>query len=155
MSSSTKLSREELFVQLQNAISLRTAQDQVLWTILGFFGATNAVLITAMFSSGDFPKSFLIPTFVVPTGMALCIAWNSIQRRALGHINRHEALATSIETALDIPSNLSTSSKLNVDLYAQFLGSGTPARALMPLIGWITLLMWFLLGCICLFQYRV
>lgn len=148
-------SRQELFLQLQNAIALRSAQDQVLWTILGFFGATNAVLITAIFSSGDLPKTYLIPACVIPTGMALCFAWNSIQGRALGHIKRHEALMARLEIALALPHGIATSSKLNRELYEEFLGGGTPARSLMPLFGWTALLMWFLLGCVCLHHYQL
>jgi hypothetical protein len=154
MAATESPSRQELFLQLQNAIALRSAQDQVLWTILGFFGATNAVLITAIFSSGDLPKTYIIPAFVIPTGMALCFAWNTIQARALGHIKRHEALMARLETALALPHAIATSSKLNRELYEEFLEGGRPARSIMPLFGWLALLMWFLLGCVCLHHYQ-
>jgi len=150
----TPLERAELFLQLQNAIALRSAQDQVLWTILGFFGATNAVLLSVIFSNGDFPKTYWVAAIAVAGGMLLSLAWSSIQSRALGHIRRHEALMESLERELSIPPGLAVSGSINRVLYEQAeLGARTPARVLISQVGWFALFLWIVVGCICSVHY--
>ncbi len=142
--------RQELWTQLANAVNLRSSQDQVLWTILGFFGATNAVLLSAMFASGDFPKSRWIQGVLVISGLLLSFAWHLIQGRALGHIKRHEALMALIERTLDLPAGMAVSAQINQSLYDIHLGGGIPARYVIARFGWATALLWVFVGGICL-----
>ena len=141
--------RAELWTQLGNAISLRSSQDQVLWTILGFFGATNAVLLSAMFASGDFPKSVWIQGLLVVCGLLLSFAWHVIQSRALGHIKRHESVIALLERALDVPEGMAVSSQVNRGAYDRFLGNGISARQLIAGFGWASALLWTAVAMVC------
>ena len=155
MNSPSQPNRQELFTQLQNAIALRSAQDQVLWTILGFFGATTAVLLSALFQSGRFPDQMAIAMVVVLAGILLCLAWNSIQARALGHIRRHELLIESIERELRLPPEIAVFPKINVKLYDEAQIGGTPARTLIAQVGWFALVLWAIVALVCVAHYRV
>lgn len=66
-----ELKRNELWSQLQNAIHLRSSQDQVLWTIFGIFGAANAILLVALFQNGLVPDDF--PWFVISSAGMVCL----------------------------------------------------------------------------------
>jgi hypothetical protein len=140
--------REELWNQLSRAVDLRSSQDQVLWSIFGFFGATNAVLLSGLFASGDFPKNHWISLVIVIAGISVSITWHLIQVRALGHIKRHEALITAIERILDVPEELALSAQINSSLVQQYVGTGIPARVLIARFGWGATALWMLVGII-------
>jgi hypothetical protein len=150
MSSSDERPRIELWTQLGNAINLRSSQDQVLWTVLGFFGTTNAVLLSTMFASGDFPKNTSIQGILVTCGLLLSFAWHVIQGRAIGHIKRHESVIALIERTLDIPEGMAISGQINRSTYDRYLGSGISARQLITGFGWCSALLWAVVGTVCL-----
>jgi hypothetical protein len=45
-----------LWSQLGNAVALAAKQDQIVWAVFGVFWAANAVLLVALFTTGDLPK---------------------------------------------------------------------------------------------------
>lgn len=141
--------REELWNQLSHAIDLRSSQDQVLWSIFGFFGAANAVLLAALFASGGFPKDPWVPVVVVSAGILLSITWQLISSRALGHISRHEALMKAIEYKLQIPQTLAVSAAINFQSYQIHVASGIPARVLLARFGWGAAALWIFVAVIC------
>src|SRR3990170_1557415 len=95
--------KEELRFRLELAISYRNHEDQIIWTAFGIFFATNAVLLVALFQTGDFPNA-PVGTLISLAGAFMSVAWALIQRRALGHLERYEALAERIERKLNLPS---------------------------------------------------
>lgn len=141
--------RSELSEQLSRVVELRSSQDQVLWSIFGFFGATNAVLLSAMFASGDFPRSLWIQGVVVFAGLGVSITWHFIQVRALGHIRRHEALMAALERALKVPTDLAISDQINHHLVQTHVGKGVQARVLIAGFGWGAVSLWLVVGAIC------
>ncbi len=135
--------REELFQQLSRAVELRSSQDQVLWSIFGFFGTTNAVLLTALFASGDFPKNYGITLTIAIVGLSVSVTWHLIQTRALGHCKRYEALIATLEQILAIPENLALSASINTALFQNHLGTGgIPVRTLLAKVAWFTAALW-------------
>lgn len=141
-SQTTPLCREELWEQLSRAIELRSSQDQVLWSIFGFFGATNGVLLVALFSDGEFPKDPWVAAVVVGAGLLLSLTWHFIQVRALGHIKRHEALMESIERELRLPLDFAVSAEINRASTDHHVGVGIPARKVMARCGLVSALLW-------------
>ena len=128
----TKLDRSELWSQLANAISLRSSQDQVLWSIFGTFWAANAILLVALFTSGTMPSDPFVGIVISVVGILLSLTWHVIQNRALGHLMRHEMLVTMIETSLGFDPNYAVSADLNQGPYDTYLGKGIRARRVMP-----------------------
>ena len=142
--------RSELWAQLANALQLRSAQDQVVWSVFGIFWATNGLLLVALFNNGSMPRDRLPLLVIAGVGIALSVVWFLIQRRALGHLVRHERLATEIESALNIDTAFATSAQLNSTAFSRYVGRGPRARQVMPAcsavgaVGWATLLAWAL-----------
>ena len=85
--------------RLGNAISLRSSQDQVLWTIYGLFSATNSLFLVALFRTGTFPKAS-VGVVVSIVGLPVSIAWLLIQRRALAHIANYDGIIREIDPGL-------------------------------------------------------
>jgi hypothetical protein len=148
------INREELFIQLTNAIAMRSAQDQVLWTILGFFGATDAVLLSSMFSSGNFPKDGNIALILVLVGLFVSFFWHCIQSRALGHIKRHENTIKNIEVRLGIPGEFAVSAQIDKQGFERHLGRQIPARVLLSKLGWLSGLLWAFVGAVAACTYH-
>ena len=147
-----KTTRAELLVQLQNAVALRNGQDQVLWTIAGFFGASNAVLLAGLFQTGQFPTDHWVPAILIAAAVVLSAAWSEIQRRALGHIDRHERVMYELEIALALPARL-TLSKINLDLHGPLLRAGMPARVVIGRMGLAALILWCVVALLCVLHY--
>ena len=141
---SVNLNRDELWRQLGNAIHLRSAQDQVLWSIFGVFWAANAILLVALFSSEAYPR-YVVGIVISVVGFLLSLAWHGIQHRALGHVKRYEELMKKLEQQqqLGIPPDLAVSDEINPD-YDKFLGKGIRARKLMPTCSLVAAILWAL-----------
>lgn len=137
------MDRDDLWRQLNNAIHLRSAQDQVLWSIFGVFWAANAILLVALFQNGQIPAS-AIGIVISVVGALLSLVWHQIQGRALGNVFKHEALIERLELRLEIPENLATSGNINKEDYNRFLGRGIRARQLMPICSIIAAIVWAL-----------
>jgi|GEM_PF-1379588 len=131
--------RNEKWKQLENAIKLRSAQDQVLWTIFGAFGATNAILLVALFPEGHCP-TYLVGFIISLVGLFLAIVWCKIQNRALGHIKLYEDLMKELEYRLCIPRECTVS--INTALYEKYLAKGKPAKWWMPMCSKVMMGLW-------------
>jgi hypothetical protein len=136
-----ELTRDELLQQLGNAIKLRSAQDQVLWSIFGVFWAANAILLVALFPKGYFP-TYLVGLIISLVGLFLAIVWYKIQNRALGHVKLYEDLMKELENKLDMPSECAVSPGINEVLYKKYLAEGTHARELMPMCSRVMMGLW-------------
>lgn len=139
-----ELDRDELWLQLGNSINLRSSEDQVLWTIFGAFLASNAILLVALFTTGDLPKNSLVGLVVSFFGILLSMIWHGIQQRALGHVKRHENLMKTIEENLRFDPSFAVSPEINQSNYDQSLPKGISARRLMPLCSVGGILIWAL-----------
>jgi hypothetical protein len=117
-----QLTQRELWDQLSNAASLRSSEDQVLWTISGIFWAANAVLLVALFQGGKLPESNVPPLVVSAVGMTLSAIQYFLQGRALGHIQRYEQLMTRLECALGFAPEYAVSADLNTEDADRYLG---------------------------------
>ena len=144
-SSNRALTREELWRQLENAIALRSTQDQILWTLFGIFWASNAVLLVALFTTGKLPDP-AVGLVVAVVGVALCTAWALIRRRALGHLVRDEKLMDKIERALNIDPTFAVGRDVNHDAYRQYVGRGPSARRVMTACTVLGPLLWAVFG---------
>jgi len=117
-----KLTNRQLWSQLSNAISLRSSEDQVLWTISGIFWAANALLLVALFQGGRLPDTYP-PRFVIASvGVVLATIQYFLQGRALGHIRRYEELIKRLELALHFDDEYAVSADLNDQDADRYLG---------------------------------
>lgn len=88
--------------QLTSAISYRASQEQIAWAMFGTLGATNAILLVALFSSGDLPQNGKVGIVVSAVGVSVSILWNVMLHRIYRFAYRIEQLVTKIETDLEI-----------------------------------------------------
>lgn len=95
----SELSRDELWKQLDNVVSLRSSQDSVLWQAFSLFLASNGVLLVALFTTGKFPDRE-VGQIVSAVGVLASVVWGLVQRRALAHITAYETLLKRIEGSL-------------------------------------------------------
>ncbi len=117
-----QLTQQELWNQLSNAASLRSSEDQVLWTISGIFWAANALLLVALFQGGKLPEANVPPLVVSAVGMVLSTVQYFLQGRGLGHIQRYEELMTKLEHALAFAPEYAVSANLNTEDADRYLG---------------------------------
>jgi len=101
---------ERLWKQFSFIRDARSSQDSVLWNIFSTFWASNAILLVALFSTGDLPKKSVGITISIVGGL-LSIAWHKIQKRTLINISRLEFKARRLEEKLEIPYEYSISLK--------------------------------------------
>jgi len=151
---SNPLSTDDLWRQLQNAISLRSTQDQILWQIFGVFWASNAVLLVALVATGHLPGDPVVGLIVAGAGTALCVAWNLIQRRALGHLGRDEKLMAKYERALHVDPAFAVSWDVNREAYDTYVSNGPRARHVMNGTGLFALAFWVILAIYFAAQFR-
>ena len=148
--SKRELEEGELWAQLRNAISLRISEDSVLWHIFGIFWAASALLLVALFRTGDFPDNFVVGLVISMVGFSLSVAWFLIQRRSLGHVKRHEKLMEKIEQKLGFNPDYAASAEVNLKDYQEFLNMRPRARnvmkgfSLIALLGWLSLVLFFI-----------
>ena len=117
-----QITQAELWNQLSNAISLRSSEDQGLWTISGIFWAVHAVLLVALFQGGKLPEANVPPLVVSAVGAILSTTQYFLQGRALGHIRRYEQLITRLECALGFAPEYAVSADLNTEDADRYLG---------------------------------
>jgi 8-oxo-dGTP diphosphatase len=140
------LTRQEEWSQLANAIAMRSSEDQVLWSIFGTFWAANAILLVALFTTGKLPEDANVGLIVSAVGVLISIVWDAIQRRALGHLKKHEALIGKMEKELDFERRFAISSEINTGDYETFLSKGIRARQIMPACSVAGTVSWLLAG---------
>ncbi|MFI5259162.1 MAG: hypothetical protein ACHQ01_06075 [Candidatus Limnocylindrales bacterium] len=140
------LTRDELWKQLENAIALRSSEDQVLWTLFSIFWASNAILLVALFTTGTLPKDPTVGVIVAIVGLVLCLAWALLQRRGLRHLIRFEKLMEKVEQLLGIDASLAVSAEINRADYDLYVGRGPRARQVMQACPLAGALLWAAFG---------
>jgi hypothetical protein len=81
-------------------MSAQANEDQVLWRIFGAFWRTNAILLVALFRSGQEGPARAVGLVSCLSGIFVAICWFMIQRRAMRHIRRLETVAERLEREL-------------------------------------------------------
>jgi hypothetical protein len=133
----------DLWNQLENVVTLVAKQDQIVWAIFGVFWAANAVLLVALFTSGDLPKR-PVGLIVSIVAIALSLVWLATEHRAIAWLKFYEAILKELEQ-----------SHLSVPLSVAFTGhpekvEGMRVRPLMlacPVVSavlWVCSALWFL-----------
>ncbi len=117
-----QLGDTELWAQLSNANTLRSSEDQVLWSISGIFWAANAILLVTLFQNGKLPDSHLPRLVISAVGATLSLTQYFLQGRTLGHIKRYEELIKRIELKLNFDDKYAVSADLNAEDVDQYLG---------------------------------
>jgi len=131
-----------MWTQLQNAIKMRSSEDQILWTIFGIFWAATAVLLVALFRDGGLPDNSGVGVVVSLVGIFMSFAWCLIQFRTLGHVKKYEALMEKLEQTLNFPSEYAISGKINNDAYDQYLGKWPKVRHVMLWCSFVSIAAW-------------
>lgn len=140
MDSKTPDGRSELWSQLGITADLRSSEDQTLWTCFGTFCAANAVLLVALFTSGDFPPNPLVGVLIGVVGAGMSFLWYLIQRRAIGYIVGHEKLMVLLQEKLQVPCDLAISAPMQNGPTARSLMTGA---SILATVAWCLLLVVF------------
>jgi hypothetical protein len=144
-----QLTDPELWTQLTNAVSARSAQDQTLWTIFGVFWAAEGIMLVALFTTGSLPKN-IVGIIVSIAGVLLSLAWHIINKRAILHLDRWDILIERLEKKLNFDTDFAISLKVNFT-DAKYINDNhkTPVRLVMRKCSlfsgvlWSILLLWF------------
>jgi hypothetical protein len=142
-----ELDRKELWDQLSRTVTLRGNQDQVLWRIFAAFWAANAILLVALSRDGALPAERAVTLAIGGVGLGLSLTWLVVQRRAMGHLARHERLMERLETRLRVPPELSVSERLNRGDYDACMPRWPRGRPVMVLFNVIAAVLWAALVC--------
>lgn len=95
--------------QLSNAIELSCKEDQITWLIFSVFWPANALLLVALFTTGDLPTRN-VGIIVSGIGFILSVIWTIIQIRAIAHLRFFETVIDRIESKyIDIPKDVAVS----------------------------------------------
>ena len=130
---SEKQCSDALWSQLQNAVALAAKQDQIVWAIFGVFWAANAVLLVALFTTGDLPKR-PVGLVVSIVGLAISLVWTAIQRRAIAWLKFYEGVMSEIEERHLQPPVRLTGRREQV--------GGMPVRLLMLGCPFVSVILW-------------
>ena len=88
------------------AVALTAKQDQIVWTVFSIFCAANAVLLVALFTTGDLPKP-TVGLVVSIVGLALSLIWLAIHHRAVEWLKFYESVMRELENnQLHVPSSV-------------------------------------------------
>jgi hypothetical protein len=113
----------EMWNQLTNAFDLFSNQNQLLWTIFGVLWGANALLLVALFTTGNLPPGKIVGCVVAGVGLLLSLIWHIVQRRAIGYLKKAEVLISELERFLEIPKNLAWSADINEFDYLKYVGN--------------------------------
>lgn len=85
-------------------MTLVAKQDQIVWAAFGVFWAANAVLLVALFTSGDLPKQ-TVGLIVSVVGIALSLVWLAIEHQAVAWLKFYGTIVWELEQQyLHVPS---------------------------------------------------
>lgn len=150
LSQSIALSRDELWGQMEHSVVMAAKEDQIVWTIFGVFWAANAVLLVALFSSGEMPNA-KAGTVISAAGAILALVWFVVQRRAIRWLSYYENIIYRIEKEyLIIPPDIALSARINNATFMKEIGHGIRVRrimigsSVMTALCWVAALAWFL-----------
>ncbi len=137
-----EVSQAELWNQLGYAVTMAAKEDQIIWTIFGVFWAANAVLLVALFTTGELPRE-QIGVVVSATGVILSFVWFFIQQRAIRWLKYYERIILRLEEKyLKIPPDVALSADINKTDFLEIVGRGLSVRSLMVWSGAIITLLW-------------
>lgn len=142
------LKRDELWLQLTNAVAVRSSRDQVLWTQSAIFWASNAVFLSALFQGSEPPKNKVVGLLITLTALGVAIAWSVLQSRLISFLRVDELLIHRLEERLGIEPDLAISPDHNERSYGKHLSHGVSAKRLLKASGlaaiaaWSLALMW-------------
>lgn len=140
-----EFSRAEMLDQLGRACEIRSAEDQVLWSVFGAFWAANTVLLVALFATGKPPESHYVGIVISVVGSFLSVAWHIVQQRSIGHLERFERLMERLERRSAIPADCAVSGRINEADYAVCVAKIRPrARTIMRGCSFLAAALWFL-----------
>lgn len=131
----------ELWNQLGHAVSLDTSENQVVWTIFGLFWAADAIILVALFTTGDVPKP-AVGAIVSAVGVVLSAVWYLIQKRAIGYLEFYDGTVERLERRLRIPPDLTVSGNINARHYQLSLRGSVRIRGLMNACAGISAALW-------------
>jgi len=136
--------QNKYLILLQNFSSLRSAQDQVLWSICGAFWGTNALLLVSLFASDKTWTFDNIGKVLSCIGIFVCTIWILIQTRTLTRIEMYEASIRDIETGyLQLPKKIQCSTK-NTSKIKIKARDAMVVSSWVPLLAWLAALIFFL-----------
>ncbi len=124
-------SNSDLWNQLGNAVTFDNSENQVVWTIFGLFWAADAILLVAIFTTGDIPKP-AVGMLVSIAGTALSVVWYIIQKRAIAYLGFYDSLVEQLESQLQVQPELAASGNLNPTFKSSLKGS----IGIRPLMRW-------------------
>ncbi len=146
-----EISESAAWKQLSNAVALGAKQDQIVWTVFGVFWAANAVLLVALFATGDLPER-RVGIIASAFGIALSAVWWRVERRAIEYLGAYEEVIRRLERRLlGEPSQFALSRGLNEELFEKKV-QGSSVRPLVEgvcivFIGvWLGALIFFVLS---------
>jgi hypothetical protein len=105
-----------------HCVAARYQQAQVLWLVFAAFWPTNAILLAALFRSAGQTLPPKMGAITAPCGVFVSIVWFLIQRRALGHVKKIEAIAEAIEKVLLAPAVILSKNAYERDPFLKFVG---------------------------------
>lgn len=129
--------------QLSNAASCRFGQDSVLWTIIGSFWSTNAVLLVALGATGKWSNDPTLRITICGTGLLVSLVWFVMQGAALRRVGAYENVMKELESDLGIPLELRLLSGSDPEADALGIRKLPQARLIMPWGPWIATGGWF------------
>lgn len=129
--------------QLANACSARFGQDSVLWTIIGSFWSTNAVLLVALGASGTWANDPTLRGVICGTGVAVSLLWLFMQAAALRRVVAYEDVIKHLEAQLKL-SNEARLLPGDPEDASHFRRGRLlfPARTMMPLVPPLSVAAW-------------
>ena len=144
---------EHIFDQLKNLHNERTEVGHECWFIFSIFCAANAVLLDALFQSGD--HHFLwIKWIAIPiAGLILSITWFILQLRINNVMRFYEDMVNKLEGKFfseDYQSGRKNPSSKNFNKYKGF--GAKPLMEVIPLLGIVT---WGIMLCFGQFVFGI
>ena len=126
--------------QLSNIVNQRSSQDSALWSVFGFFGAANGILLVALFTQAKFPEPE-VGIVLSLVGFLIAVVGALLQNRALGYIGLYEGLVGTLEDKLNISRDCGIKGIYDRGgLRARYI---MVAFALIAIFGWLTGLGYF------------
>ena len=136
------LGRPELLVLLQNFSSLRTGQDQVLWSVIGSFWTANSLLLVSIFATNRQDR-FYVGIIISLVGISISWIWDRIQKVSLDRIGSYEKSIKKIEKELGLEFELCSFLRKDSDEYEKSVNKKS-ARFVMRKFSKYSICIWII-----------
>lgn len=134
-------SAEQAALLLPNVVSARFGQDSVLWSIIGSFWSSNAILLVALGATGTWASEPSLIRLLCLTGLFVSFLWWIMQAAALRRVIYYESLTTELEKLLGVAEALRLFGS-NPEASTAGASRLPKARTMMPLGPLLALLGW-------------